>query len=99
MMKCGKLRRKLCAEHLLMLTVFLLAYPNATMMECKAFLYINTTNHLLVGESTIHDALKAIGFTQKKMSHIAAAAFSPSSLQRRLNFWTMPYPYGIVGIP
>ncbi len=98
-MKRGGRKRVLKAQHLLMLTTFLLAHPDATLYECKAFIYCNTSNNLCVGEMTIRCALSSIGFSRKKMSHVATQAFAPINIQRRNNFWTMPYPYGIVDCP
>ncbi len=98
-MKCGGPKRHLHAEHLLMLTSFLLTYPEATMYECKAFIYCNTTNNIVVSEVTISRALKSIGFSRKKASHVVTQASAPINLQRRENFWTKGYPYGIIDTP
>ncbi len=87
------------AQHILMLTTFLLAHPDATTFECKAFIYCNTTNNLVVGEMTIRRALSLIGFSRKIVSHTATQAFAPINVQLSFNFWTMPFPYGIVNTP
>ena len=85
-MKCGGRKRWLKAQHILMLTTFLLAHPDATTFECKAFIYCNTTNNLVVGETTIRRALSSIGFSRKIVSHTATQAFAPINVQQHFNF-------------
>ncbi len=96
-MKCGGPKRKFQAQHLLLLIIFLFAHQDATLMECKAFLYCNTNGNLDFSRRTISRALKSINYTRKKLSTVATQAFTEVNLQRHSNYWNQPYPYGIVG--
>ncbi len=98
-MKRGGPKRKFQSQHLLLLTIFLLAHPDATLEECKAFLYCNTNGNMEFSRWTIARALKSINYTRKKASTVATQAFTEVNLQRRYNYWNQPFPYGIVGTP
>ena len=75
-MKHGGPKRKFQSQHLLLLTIFLLAHPNTTLMECKAFLYCNSNGNIKFSRRTISCGLKSINYTRKKLSTVATQVFT-----------------------
>ncbi len=97
-LKKGGPKKKFSGRHLMMITLFLMAYPDATLEEMRSFLHNNTTSHLLMSTSRISEVLHANGYTRKKISHVSTRAFSPENIQRRETFWHTGFPTGIQGI-
>ena len=78
------------------------AFPKATAAdEVAAFIFRNTLKHnpRVFSPSQITYAEDSIGLTRKRGSTSAIQAFSPENIMRRNMFWTMEYPFGVVGVP
>lgn len=77
------------------------AFPKATAAEVAAFIYRNTLNNhpRLYLPSQITKAEDSLGLTRKRGSTLAIQALSPDNLLRRHVFWTMGFPFGVIGTP
>jgi hypothetical protein len=76
--------------------LFRLLYPKINQNEMNVFLYYCTGR--FYESSQISRAEDRLGLTRKVASTTAYQAYFPRNLQLRHNYWTMPYPLGMVGI-
>ena len=84
-----------------LLLLFRSAFPKATAAEAAAFIYRNILNHIprIFSPSQITAAEYSLGLTRKRSSTSAVQAMTPENLLDREMFWTMNFPFGVVGIP
>ena len=94
----NKSRRGLCGIHLLLLVLHKMVWPQATYLECVAYIANNSPDGRIFTEWAVGDALRKLGFTHKVSSTTAYQAFTPRNVLRRNLFWTRPLPLGIHGV-
>lgn len=92
----GNKRRKLVGIDQLLLSVYLIAYPDATQDEVAAFLAENGTD--LFSRSTISRRMRELDYSRKKASIEAYQAFLPRNLLKRDLFFSQPPPLGVNGL-
>ena len=83
------------------LALYRVAYPKATHAEVNAYLYrVNFGDHTFrfYSHSQISEAKARIGLSRKKGSTTAYQAFYPENLERRWQYWNVPFPIGIADI-
>jgi len=78
------------------LAYYRILYPKATAAELNVFLFYATGR--LYNPSQITRAEQRLGLSRKRGSTTARQANHPRNLQWRHNYWTLPYPFGMVGI-
>lgn len=83
-------------RNLLMLAYYRVLYPKARAAELNVFLYYSTGR--VYHPSQITRAEDMLGMSRKRGSTTARQANHPRNLQWRRNYWTLPYPFGMVGI-
>ena len=86
-------------EHQLLLLVYRLTYPKATADEVRTFIALHSANPRIYSRLDITKRETELGFKRKKGSTTAFQAFTPVNVARRHNFWTMAYPFGVLGTP
>ena len=94
--------REIRGRNLILLSLYRAAFPKASIAEVNAFLFVMNQDHdpinRLHSYSQICRAEASILITKKRSSTTAFEAFTASNIIRRKNFWSMPYPFGCVGI-
>jgi len=93
----NKQRAGLVGRSLFFLVVFLQAYPDAMADEVAAYVYNNTGE--ICSRQDISQRMKDIQMSKKTCSREAFQAFTPQNLLKFRQFWTLPPPLGVVGIP
>jgi len=83
-------------RHLFHLAYYRILYPKAQAAEVNAFLFYSTGR--VYHPSQITRAEDRLGLSRKRGSTTARQANHPRNLQWRYNYWTLPYPFGMVGI-
>ena len=100
--KLGNSRATVLRDHdLMLLSLYRVVFPKATAPEINAFLYranFGNLNFRFYSSSQISEAEKRIGLTRKRGSTTAYQALLPINIQKRWNFWNLPYPFGIADI-
>ena len=94
-------RREIKHQKLILLAWHRAALPKATIAEVNAFIFamnLNDPNNRFHSYSQIHRAEKSIVITKKRSSTTAFQAMNPANVQRRHNFWNLPYPFGCIDI-
>jgi hypothetical protein len=91
--------QNLRGEHQFLLILCRLMHPKATADEVIRFIAFYSANPRMYTRQDISKREIELGFTRKCGSTTAFQAFTPLNLQRRQNFWTLPFPLGVVGIP
>ncbi len=94
-------QREIKGRNLILLAFHRAILPKATIAEVNTFIFNmnqHDPNNQLHSYSQICRAESSLLITRKKGSTTAYQAMSPINLQRRHNFWHMPYPFGIVDI-
>ena len=94
----NKSRRSLYGIHLLLLVMYKMIWPQATYLECSAFIANNSPDGRIFTEWAVGDALRKLGFTRKASSTTAYQAYTPRNVLRRNLFWSRPLPLGIHGV-
>ena len=79
--------------------VYRLTYPKATADEVRTFIALHSANPRIYSHPDITKRETELGFKPKKGSTTAFQAFTPVNVARRHNFWTMAYPFGVLGTP
>ena len=94
-------QREIKNRELVLLSFYRAALPKSSIAEVNAFLF-NMNAHLpdnrLFSYSQICRAEASILISKKRSSTTAVQAMDPINIQRRHNFWNLPYPYGSLGI-
>ena len=96
-MNGGRERRSITAADQLLLSICLYIYPDASLDEICIFIIANGGD--VYTRPLISKRCSDLGLTRKRSSREAYEAFSPSSIRRRLWFWSEPPPLGIIGVP
>jgi hypothetical protein len=91
--------KNLRGEHQFLLVACRLIHPKATADEVIRFIAFYSANPVIYSRQDISKREKELGFTRKCGSTTAFQAFTPFNLLRRQNFWGLPFPFGVVGIP
>lgn len=94
-------QREIRGRNLVLLALYRAALPKATIAEVNAFLFVMNTddpNNEIHSYSQICRGEKSILISRKRSSTTAFQAMLPINIERRNNFWSLPYPHGIVGI-
>jgi hypothetical protein len=81
----------------LLLCYFKWLYPEASADECSAYIYNNGGS--ITSRDNIATRLKEMKYTRKRGSTEAHQAFLPRNLLRQYQFWNLPPPLGIHGVP
>jgi len=83
------------------LIMYRLAWPKCSADEMRAFLFRNGPlgHRILYSKADITKAENRIGLERKVGSTTAYQFETPLNLHRRHRFWTLPPPYGVVGVP
>ena len=92
---------RMSGPDLIYLAIFRAFYPKATIAETNAFLYrANLGNPFwnFYSQSQIHRGECLIGLSRKRSSTTAYQALYPVNLQKRWDYWNLPYPLGIADI-
>ena len=92
---------RLRGTDLIHLALYRVAFPKATHAEINAYLYrvnFGNASFCFYSHSQISTAESRIGLTFKKGSTTAYQAFFPQNLDRRWQYWNLPYPIGMAGI-
>jgi hypothetical protein len=89
----------LMGQYLLLLVVFKLSRPQATYIECIAFIANKSNNARVFLEKDGNKAQRKLGYTMKVTSTIAYQAFTECNLNHHCLYWTWPWPLGIHGTP
>ena len=76
-----------------------LVHPKAQADEGIAFVAMHSRHPRLYSRQDISTREKELGFTRKMGSSTAFQAFTPINIQRRRNFWSLTYPFGVVNTP
>ena len=90
-------RTQLVGDDQLRLAICLLIYPEATSAEIAMFIFNNGGN--IYTEQQISTRSDELKLTRKRASTEAYQAFYPQNILRLENFFSMPPPLGIVGVP
>ena len=101
--RTGNIRsvREIKGRRLILLALHRAALPKSTLAEVNAFIFNmsqHDPNNDLHSNSQICRAEKSIFVTKMRASTTAFQAMTPINIQRRFNFWNLPYPFGSVGI-
>lgn len=101
--KQGNLRAAVIrGETLLRLAAFKHAYPRSSINETNAFLWNSSMEppgqRRLYSASQISNAEDRLGLSLKVSSTTARQAMLPINIQKRHNFWHLPYPFGVSNI-
>ena len=98
----GNIKREVLRGHdLILLSLYRTAIPKATHAEVNAFLYranFGDPNFRFYHHSQLSKAEALLGFSRKKGSTTAWQAFLPRNIQKRWDYWHLPYPFGIANI-
>jgi hypothetical protein len=92
----GKERTKLVGRDQLLMSIYLVAYPDALQDEIAAFIANNGGD--LYSRSTISRRLKELKYSRKVASVEAYQAFLPANLLKKERFFAMPPPLGVNGL-
>ena len=87
---------------MIFLAFYRILYPKARADEINVFLYnanFGNVNFSFSSCSQIMEAKKLIGLSRKAGSLTAYQTFLPMNMQKRWNYWNLPYPMGIADIP
>ena len=87
---------------LIHLALYRVAFPKASHAEINAYLYrVNLGNpeFRFYSHSQISEAETRIGLSKKRGSTTAYQAFFPQNLDRRWEYWNLPYPVGVSNVP
>ncbi len=93
--------REIKGRDLLLLSLYRVALPKASIAEVNAFLFAmnqDDPDNRLHSYSQICRAEASLLITNKRSSTTAFQAMQPINVARRHNFWNLPYPHGSVGI-
>ena len=93
--------QKMAGQDLVYLSIYRVIYPKCSIAEINAFLYnANMMNPFFsfYSPSQISRAESLIGLSKKKGSTTAYQAFYDVNLEKRWNYWNLPYPLGIADI-
>ena len=88
----------LVGEYLMLLIICKLIWPQATYIECSAFVCNEASTAHIFPEWAVGNALRGLGYTMKVSSTVAHQAFLPRNVIRRNRFWSQPYPVGVRGL-
>ena len=94
-------QREIKNRDLVLLALYRSALPKSTIAEVNAFLFtmnMADPENRFHSYSQIHRAEGSILITKKRSSTTAFQAMDPTNLQKRQNFWNMPYPFGCTDI-
>ena len=86
---------------LVLLALYRVVLPRATHAEINAFMYranMGDPRFRFYSPSQLFKAEKALGLSRKKSSTTAHQAFYPVNLQKRWNYWNLPFPHGIADV-
>ena len=92
----GKQREKLVGKDLLLLSIFLFAYPDASADQMSAFVWNNGGD--MCAQQEISARMKDVGMSKKVSSTEACQAFLPVNVRKARRFWNCPPPLGVVGV-
>lgn len=73
-------------------------YPRITAHEMNVFLYNANGQVRFYHPSQIYRAQQRLGLSKKRASTTARQASLPINIQRRWDFWNLPYPFGVANI-
>ena len=98
----GNITKHVLRNHDLILLAFYRSIcPKATHPEVNAFLYranFGDPNFRFYYHSQLSKAEELIGLSRKKGSTTAWQAFLPENVQKRWDYWHLPYPFGIANV-
>jgi len=83
------------------LMLYRILFPKATAAEINAYMYNITPGHQeprFFSGSQIMRAEDDMGISRKCGAATARQANLPENVDKRHQFWTMPFPYGILGV-
>ena len=92
----GKPREQLIGKDLLLMSIFLYIYPDATADETCAFIFNNGGE--LYSRQAISKRMKDVGMSKKVTSTEAYQAFLPVNVRKAELFWSRSPPLGVVGV-
>lgn len=78
-----------------LLALYRLAWPKATLDQVRAFIARRTGRLYSRADVSLRES--QLGLTRKVGSTTAWQAFTPMNLYRRQQFWSAPYPVGVAG--
>ena len=88
-------RREINGVDLVNLALYRLVRPAAYLSEVKAYIYNRNPTNLPYSDSQIYRAEQRIGLSRKASSTTSECAYLPINLQKREDYWSLPYPRGI----
>ena len=95
----NKAQRSMTGEHLLLLVLFKLGYPEATMGQCIVYIAMHSQNPVIYRRYDISKALKGLNYVRLRASTVAKQAFTADNIEKHHIFWNYPSPAGVVGTP
>lgn len=93
--------RELCGREIVDLALFRTLKPKAHLAELNAYIFnrsLDPDNHQFHSHSQLVRGEQRLDIRMVRASTTAFQAFFPINLQKRDNYWYLPYPYGMVGI-
>lgn len=97
----NRFARRLRGQDLIYLALFRIFLPKASAAEVNAFLYnmnLGNREFSFYSPSQITKAEQMIGLSRKRGSTTAYQAFLPINMQKRWNYWNLPYPLGMADV-
>ena len=97
----NRFAERLRGSDLIFLSLFRVVYPKASAAEVNAFLYrVNFGNATFqfYSHSQITRSEQMIGLSKKCGSTTAYQAYLPVNIQKRWNYWNLPFPLGIADV-
>jgi len=95
----GVVASNMRGEHTYLLVLYRMVYPKAQADEIIAFIVNNATFPQIYSRADISKREKELGYTRKRANTEALQAELPINQLKRHMFWTMSYPYGVLGTP
>ena len=92
---------RLTGQDIILLAMYRVVYPKATSSEVNTFLYcanFGNPTFRFYSHSQICRAEDLIVLCRKKGSTTAYQAYFPVNVQKRWNYWNLPFPMGIADI-
>ena len=82
-------------EHLFLLAIFKLVYPQASRPQCSCFIAVHSSDGRVLTNGEVTKCLECLNMTSKKGSTTAYQAFSPKNIYLHHCFWNFDAPAGV----
>jgi len=95
----NKRKTVMMGEHLFLLALFKLIWPQATREECACFVTLYSADGRILTNTEITKGYQRLDLTVKKGSTTAYQAFTPKNTYLHFCFWNYNFPGGIKDVP